>query len=144
MLYIQKIVRGFLARKQHQPRYRGIAKIKSIRENLRQSTDIVNQVRGGKDSISKYANDIEHLIIASVKNIQNDARIHPKTIDKIYSDILTKVDNLNNMIKTELQKQRQAEEQERLRKIQEALEADRRQKEDEERRIREDEENRRK
>lgn len=43
-----------------------------------------------------------------------------------------------------LQKQRQAEEQERLRKIQEALELERKQKEDEERKIREDEANRKK
>lgn len=43
-----------------------------------------------------------------------------------------------------LQKQRQAEEQERLRKIQEALEEERKQKEEEERKVREEEENRRK
>lgn len=43
-----------------------------------------------------------------------------------------------------LQKQRQAEEQNRLRKIQEALEAERKQKELEELKIREEEENRRK
>lgn len=144
VLYIQKIVRGFLARKQHQPRYRGIAKIKSVKENLRRSTDIVNQLRGGQELILKQANDIENLINASVRNIQNDAHINPKTIDKIYTDILTKVDNFNNMIKKELQKQRQAEEQDRLRKIQEALEAERKQKEDEERKAGEEEENRRK
>lgn len=144
MLCIQKIVRGFLARKQHQPRYRGIAKIKSVRENLKRSTDIVNQVRGGQELILKQANDIENLINACVRNIQNDARINPKTIDKIYADILTKVDNFNNMIKKELQKQRQAEEQERLRKIQEALEAERKQKDEEERKACEEVENRRK
>lgn len=144
MLYIQKIVRGFLARKQHQPRYRGIAKIKSVRENLKRSTDIVNQLKGGQELILKQANDIENLINASVRNIQNDARINPKTIDKIYADILTKVDNFNNMIKKELQQQRQAEEQERLRKIQKALESDRKQKEEEERKACEEEENRRK
>lgn len=144
VLYIQKIVRGFLARKQHQPRYRGIAKIKSVRENLKRSTDIVNQVRGGQELILKQANDIENLINACVRNIQNDARIKPKTIDKIYADILTKVDNFNNMIRKELQKQRQAEEQERLRKIQEALEAERKQKDEEERKACEEEENRRK
>lgn len=42
------------------------------------------------------------------------------------------------------QRQRQAEEQDRLRKIQEALELERKQKEAEERTIREEEENRRK
>lgn len=167
VLYVQKIVRGFLARKQHQPRYRGIINIKSVKEKLHRSTDIVNQLRGNKDIVFKEAADVEHLINASVRNIQNNARITPKQIDKMYSDIVTKIDNYNNLLKTELQvlfilvyslmkiqihnidllcpqKQRQAEEQERLRKIQEALETERRQKEEEERKSREEEENRKK
>lgn len=102
VLYIQKIVRGFLARKQHQPRYRGIIKIKSLKEKLRRSTDIVNQVKGSKDAILKQANDIEHLINGYVKNIQNDSRINPKTIDKMYNDIITKIDSYNNSLQSEL------------------------------------------
>lgn len=102
VLLIQKIVRGFLARKQHQPRYRGIAKIKSLKEKLRRSTDIVNEVRGGKDTILKQSNDIEHLINGYVRNIQNDSRIPAKTIDKMYLDIMTKIDNYNNMLQGEL------------------------------------------
>lgn len=102
VLYIQKIVRGFLARKQHQPRYRGIMNIKSLKENLRRSTDIVNQLRGSKDMILKQANDIEHLINGYVKNIQNDSRIPSKTIDKMYTDIITKIDNYNNSLQSEL------------------------------------------
>lgn len=102
VLYIQRIVRGFLARKQHQPRYRGIIQIKSLKEKLHRSTDIVNQVKGGKDMILKQSNDIEHLMNGYVKNIQNDSRIPAKTIDKMYNDIMTKIDNFNNMIQTEL------------------------------------------
>lgn len=103
VLYIQKIVRGFLARKQHQPRYRGIIKIKSLKEKLRRSTDIVNQLRGSKDNIRKQANDVENLISGYVRNIQNDSRIPPKTIDKMYADIMSKIDNYNNMLQLELQ-----------------------------------------
>lgn len=103
VLYIQKIVRGFLARKQHQPRYRGIIKIKSLKEKLRRSTEIVNQLRGSKDNIRKQANDVENLISGYVRNIQNDSRIPPKTIDKMYADIMSKIDNYNNMLQLELQ-----------------------------------------
>lgn len=102
VLYIQKIVRGFLARKQHQPRYRGIIKIKSLKDKLRRSTDIVNQLKGSKDMILKQANDVEHLISGYVKNIQNDKRIPAKTIDKMYTDIMSKIDNYNNMLQMEL------------------------------------------
>lgn len=102
VLYVQKIVRGFLARKQHQPRYRGIIKIKSLKEKLGRSTDIVNQLRGTKDGILKQANDIEYLINGYVKNIQTDSRIKPKTIDQMYTDIITKIDNYNNSLQNEL------------------------------------------
>lgn len=104
VLFIQKIVRGYLARKQHQPRYRGIIKIKSLKEKLRRSTDIrdiVNQGKASKEvAILKQKNDIEHLIDDAVKNIQNDSRINPKTIDKMYNDIIhiiTKIDNNNSL-----------------------------------------------
>lgn len=102
VLYVQKIVRGFLARKQHQPRYRGIIKIKSLKEKLRRSTDIVTQLKGGKDMILKQANDVEFLIDGYVKKIQNESHIKPKTIDQMYTDIMTKIDNYNNSLQNEL------------------------------------------
>lgn len=77
-------------------------------------------------------------------HMQADRRIQPKAIDKMYAEIIAKVDALNNSLKAELQKQRQAEEQERLRKIQESLEQERRQKAEEERRVKEEEDNRKK
>lgn len=101
VLYIQKIVRGYLVRKQHQPRYRGIIKIKLLKEKLRRSTDIVNQVKGSKDvAIIKQTNDIEYLIDGIVKNIQNDIHINPKRIDKLYNDIITKIDSHNKSLQS--------------------------------------------
>lgn len=101
VLYIQKIVRGYLVRKQHQPRYRGIIKIKLLKEKLQQSTDIVNQVKGSeKVAILKQTNDIEHLIDGIVKKIQNDSHINPKTIDKLYTDINTKIDSYNKTLQS--------------------------------------------
>lgn len=103
VLHIQRVVRGYLARKRHQPRYRGIAKIKSLKEQLHKSAGIVGQLKANKDVILRQANDVEHLIGGYVKNIQNDARISSKTIDSMYADIITKIDQYNNMLKAELQ-----------------------------------------
>lgn len=103
IVHAQRIIRGYLARKQHQPRYRGIIKIRSLSQQLSKSTEIVGQLKGDKDVILRQANDLEHLIGGYVKNIQNDARISSKTIDSMYSDILTKIDQYNNMLKSELQ-----------------------------------------
>lgn len=97
---IQKIVRGFLARKQHRPRYRGIIKIKSLKEKLHPSTHIINQPNGSKDMILEQSNEIKHLISCCVGDIQDDNRISAQTIDKMYTDIMAKIDNHNNMIQT--------------------------------------------
>lgn len=103
ILQIQRVVRGYLARKKHQPRYRGIAKIKSLKEQLYKSTEIVGQLKANKDVILRQASDVEHLIGGYVKSIQNDSRISSKTIDSMYADIITKIDQYNNMLKAELQ-----------------------------------------
>lgn len=84
----------------------------------------------------------------------------------MYADIMVKIDNQNNLLRSQLQvktlkhvhmkflltflilinlqDQLQAEEQERLRKIQESIEIQRKIKEEEERLIRQEEENRKK
>ncbi|XP_037027761.1 myosin heavy chain 95F isoform X1 [Bradysia coprophila] len=144
ILLAQKIIRGYLARKQHQPRYKGIMKIKAIKVNLSKTEEIANQLRNNKDSILKQVKDVEQLIDRSVAKIKTDRKIKAKEIDEMYADIMVKIDNQNNLLRSQLQDQRQAEEQERLRKIQEAIEIQRKIKEEEERVIRQEEENRKK
>ncbi|XP_055307856.1 myosin heavy chain 95F-like [Sitodiplosis mosellana] len=100
-MYIQKIVRGFLARKQHQPRYRGIIKMESLKDKLR-STDIVDQVKGIEDGISKQANDVENLINEYVKNIKKNVRIKPKIIDEMYDEIITKINGYSNLLQSDI------------------------------------------
>lgn len=91
-LYIQKFVRGFLVRKQHQPRYRGIIKIKSLIEKLHRTTD---------DVIFQQSSDIiEVAINECVKSIQEDSRISAKSIDTMYTDIMEKIDHHNEMMQT--------------------------------------------
>lgn len=101
-MYIQKIVRGFLARRQHQPRYRGIIKMESLKDKLRRSTDIVDQVKGIKDGISKQANDVENLINEYVKNIKKNVRIKPKIIDGMYDEIITKINEYSNLLQSDI------------------------------------------
>lgn len=144
VLLVQKIVRGYLVRKQHQPRYRGITNIKAVKQNLTKSAQIAGELKGSKDIILKQAAAVEQLINNSIQTIRANERIQQKAIDKLYADIIAKIDGHNNLLQSELKKQRQAEEQERLRHIQEAIEAERRHKEAEEQKIREEEEIRRK
>lgn len=70
VLYVQKVVRGFLARKRHQPRYRGIMNIKLLKANLAKTAEIANQLRGSKDVILRQVAEIEQLIHSSVQKIK--------------------------------------------------------------------------
>lgn len=75
ILLAQKIIRGYLARKQHQPRYKGILKIKAIKVNLSKTEEIANQLRNNKDSILKQVKDVEQLIDRSVAKIKVTFRV---------------------------------------------------------------------
>lgn len=70
ILFAQKIIRGYLARKQHQPRYKGIMKIKAIKINLSKTEDIAKQLKSNKDAVLKQVRDVEQLIDRSVTKIK--------------------------------------------------------------------------
>lgn len=76
--------------------------------------------------------------------LQRDAQISAATIDGLQNQLVDKVNNQMNLLQKKVQDQKSAEEQARLRKIREEMEAEKRRKEEEERRVREEEENRRK
>lgn len=70
ILMVQKIVRGFLARKQHRPRFQGIMKINSIKSNLAKTKEIASQLKINKDEILRQVQDMERLIEESIKKIK--------------------------------------------------------------------------
>lgn len=70
ILFAQKIIRGYLARKKHQPRFKGIMKIKQIKASLAQAKEIANQLKTGKEIILKQVNELEVLIENSVRKIK--------------------------------------------------------------------------
>jgi myosin-6 len=144
VLLIQKTVRGYLTRKKHMPRIKGVSKIKAVQKNIKQTEQVANQLKSDKESSLKKMQEIYALIDSSVKRIQMDHNITASAIDGLYAEIMKKVDQETAGLKKKLEQQRNAEEQERLRKIQMAIEAERKAKEEEERRIREEEENRKK
>lgn len=144
VLLAQKTIRGYLARKRHQPRIKGIVKINAIKTNLGKMQEVATQLKTERDSMLRQVADIQRAIEDAVGRIKGNARISPAEIDALYAGVMSKIDAQMKTIHVKLQEQRNAEEQERLRKIQAALEAERRIKEEEERRLREEEENRRK
>ncbi|XP_055716099.1 myosin heavy chain 95F isoform X1 [Phlebotomus papatasi] len=144
VLVMQKVIRGYLARKKHQPRYKGLQKIRAIKTNLTKMEEVANQLKKEKDVMLNQVKSLYASIDEATKKIKSNQSITPKQIDEIYVDLMKKIDQNTATLKNKLQEQKNAEEQERLRKIQMALEAERKAKEEEERKRREEEENRKK
>lgn len=66
----QKLIRGFLARKQHQPRFRGITKINEIKSNMTQMEQIANQLKNEKDSMLVHIRDIQKAVDMAIQKIK--------------------------------------------------------------------------
>uniref|UniRef100_A0A336N3K1 CSON010499 protein n=1 Tax=Culicoides sonorensis TaxID=179676 RepID=A0A336N3K1_CULSO len=142
VLLLQKTVRGYLVRKQHQPRYRGIVKIRQTKANVNKMEEIANQLKGDKDALMKCVYEIQQLIDGSITKIKSNPKITANQIKDLHDEISKKMDSEMNMLKQKLAQQKNAEEQERLRKIQQAMEAEQRAKQEEQRRIQQEEEDR--
>lgn len=67
---MQKVVRGYLARKKHRPRYQGIMKIKSIKQNAMKTIAIANDLKSGKENIMKDIQVLENEIDSAIKKIK--------------------------------------------------------------------------
>lgn len=70
VLTAQRIARGFLARKQHRPRYQGIAKINKIRTNTLKTIEIASGLKLGRDEIVGGVNDIYKQIDDAIMKIK--------------------------------------------------------------------------
>ena len=63
-------MRGYMARKQHQPRYKGIAKINAIRHNMKQMEEIASQLKSERETMMKHMKDIDTQIDIAIKAIK--------------------------------------------------------------------------
>lgn len=104
--------------------------------------EIANQLKGDKDQLVKCVNEIQHLIDGSIHKIKSNPNITANQIKAIHDEISKKMDSEMSMLKQKLAQQKNAEEQDRLRKIQQAMEAERRAKDEEQRKIQQEEEDR--
>ncbi|KAF5307261.1 hypothetical protein FQR65_LT06977 [Abscondita terminalis] len=144
LVKIQKTVRGHLVKKRHGPRIQGVRKIQALGSNLQSLHSIANQLKKDKEDSINQINTLKSDIANATSAIKKDNHIEATRIEALYNELLGKLDNQMNTLKKKVQDQKNAEEQERLRKIQEEMEREKKRKEEEERRLREEEENRRK
>ncbi|XP_071535802.1 myosin heavy chain 95F isoform X4 [Panulirus ornatus] len=143
LIIIQKNVKMYNAMKKYRPRYMGVIKIKGLQGQLQQMLAIVNQLKKEKDSSLATVNKIQSTMDYTIKKIQT-TNMTREQIDREYSALVTSMDAELSVLHKKLTQQKNAEEQERLRRIQEEMERERKKKEEEERKRREEEDIRRK
>ncbi|KAG7159253.1 Unconventional myosin-VI-like, partial [Homarus americanus] len=143
LIIIQKNVKMYHARKKHRPRYLGVIKVKGLQGQLQQMLGIVNQLRKEKDSSLATVKKLEGNMEATIKKIKGTVMTREQ-IDKEVNNLVNSLNAELSVLHKKLLQQKNAEEQERLRHIQEEMERERKKKEEEERRRREDEDIRKK
>lgn len=143
VVQLQRWVRGFLARQQHRPRVRGLGDIVGVRATLAKTREIAGQLRQQGGAVVEHVQRVERQAAEAAARIKADARIRPAQIEALVAALRAELGAVNGALERQLLEERQAEEQARVRKIQEALEAERQLKEAEERRVRAEEETRR-
>ncbi|XP_049829322.1 myosin heavy chain 95F isoform X2 [Schistocerca gregaria] len=144
LIVIQKNVRMFLVKKKYQPRIKGLTKINRLKDNLSRMEKIIPQLKKDKESSAAEVKKLHSDIETALKKIKTDDSITTAQVDSLHLQLMNRINEQMSQLQTKLQQQKNAEEQERLRKIQEEMERERKRKEEEERKKREEEENRRK
>ncbi|XP_046405363.1 myosin heavy chain 95F isoform X2 [Ischnura elegans] len=139
-IIIQKNMRMLLAKKKHQPRYRGIMKINSLKSMLTKMEGIIKQLKKDKESSAADVKALQGDMARAIQQIRNNERMSREEINQLHTQLMNKANKQLGELQKKVEHQRIAEEQERMRKLKEQMEAEERRKEEEERKKREDEE----
>ncbi|XP_026672649.1 myosin heavy chain 95F isoform X5 [Ceratina calcarata] len=143
LIVLQKTARMYIAKKQHRPRIKGIAKITNLEKQLNGMEETSNQLKDRERPIDDI-NRLRHDLHAARNRIKGNERITPTAIDSIYANLVNRVNDQMASLRRMVEQQKIAEEQAKLAKIQQELELEKERKEAEERRKRDEEDNRRK
>lgn len=143
LIILQKTARMFIAKKQHRPRIKGLVKIKNLQSQLIKIQDISNQLKN-RDKCVADINQLQLDLENSIRRIKEDSKIKAGEIDAIYTSLVNQMNKQMASMEDTVKQEKIAEEQARLKKIQEELEVEKNKKDEEERKKREDEDNRKK
>eukprot|EP00051_Salpingoeca_urceolata_P006297 m.83521 g.83521 ORF g.83521 m.83521 type:complete len:1207 (+) comp14769_c0_seq1:504-4124(+) len=131
-ILMQKVIRMFLARRIHKPRYEGIKVIRQLSSQLDVMNEVVDKLTKNKEKMQKTVADLHAELDGCVNTIKGKNTIERSEIEKMRGDMQAKMDKQLAALKKEQEKQKLAEEAERLRRIAEEMEAERKRKEQEE------------
>nr|XP_018907135.1 PREDICTED: myosin heavy chain 95F isoform X1 [Bemisia tabaci] len=130
---IQKNIRMYLAKKRHRPRYRGIMKINSLQSMLGRMEALVQQLKKDDGSMKEVKN-LQMDMRNAVNKIKTNPGIKPEEIAALHTNLMNKSNSLMGQLQNKLTAQKSADEQQRLRKIQQEMDMEKRRNEEEEKR----------
>ena len=131
------------ARVRHRPRYLALGRIRNLSAQLAQIAALANSLKADRDAVEKSAKKIQENINKVCRNIMMNDNIDKKEMDKQYQGLVDQINKELATVKSKIEKQKAAEEQAKLRALQQQMEEQRRQKEAEEAEVRRQEEERR-
>jgi len=140
---IQKNVRMYLAKKQHRPRYLGIAKINNLQSIIARMEGVASQLRKDKDSSMNEVKRLQMEMKEAIFKIKANSKIRPDEINTLHSNLMNKANKEMAGLQRKLEEQKNSEEKERLRRIQEEMETEKKRKQEEEWKKQQEEENKR-
>lgn len=130
LVTIQKNIRMHLARKKYRHRYIGILKVKTLQERLHKMAVVISQLKKDKAQCEAQVKGLEGNMDQLIKKIKI-SDMSAKEIEQNYSNLLRSMDEQLKVLHKKMEQQREAEEQERVRKIQEEMEREKRRREEE-------------
>ncbi|KAK3696816.1 hypothetical protein RRG08_016866 [Elysia crispata] len=139
---LQSHIRMWRCARLFKPKYETLQKVRAIQAQRSLVDDLVGQLKKDKDSVIKAVKELETGQENFVKKIRT-TNMSREEMMRMTNTLATNMDVLLQDLKKRLEQQKSAEEQERLRKIQEQMEIERKRREEEERKRKEEEEQRR-
>ena len=143
LIIVQKTVRMYLARKKYRPRITGIHQLRGLQQSVSSAEKIVGQLKRDKESSQQQLQQLQLAMNSAIRAIKSNDRITEKEIKANFKKLEHQAEELMKGMRTKLEQQKSAEEQSRLRKIQEEMAREKKRKEEEERKRLEEEEFRR-
>ncbi|CAG5041357.1 unnamed protein product [Parnassius apollo] len=143
LILLQKTIRGYLVRRQHQPRYRGIVKIKTLEEKMKEMDSVTAQLKKEKEAAKKNIENLRNSMRNACELIKSNEKITRAEIDQLFTKLTKEAEMQMVALQNAMTDQKNREEQERVRRVQEALRAAEAAKRAELQRQQQDEQNRR-
>ncbi|KAF2360204.1 Myosin N-terminal SH3-like [Trinorchestia longiramus] len=143
LIIIQKNLRMLSARNKYRPRYMTALRIKGLKGQVEAMMVITKELTRDRDASVADVKKLQQAIDFSINRIRTQS-LSKTVLESEYNSLVAAADSTMVGLKTKVQMQKKAEEQERLRKIQEQMDLERKRKEEEIRKQKEEEENKRK